>query len=42
MKMKLKPAALATVLLLSGLALSAQAADRKTYIVQIKGEPAAS
>ncbi|HEY4080724.1 MAG TPA: S8 family serine peptidase [Burkholderiaceae bacterium] len=42
MKMKLKPAALATLALLSTLALGAQAQDRKTYIVQLKGEPAAT
>ncbi|PTT91599.1 peptidase S8 and S53 subtilisin kexin sedolisin [Pelomonas sp. HMWF004] len=40
--MKLKPAALATLVLLSGLATSAFAQDRKTYIVQLKDEPAAS
>jgi len=42
MKMKLKPAALATLVLLSGLATSSFAQDRKTYIVQLKDEPAAS
>lgn len=42
MKMKLKPAALATLLLATGLATSAFAQDRKTYIVQLKDEPAAS
>jgi hypothetical protein len=42
MKMKLKPAALATLMLAAGLASSAYAQDRKTYIVQLKGEPAAS
>ncbi len=40
MKMKLKPAALATLVLVSGLATSAFAQDRKTYIVQLKDEPA--
>ena len=38
--MKLKPAALATLALLSTLAAGAQAQDRKTYIVQLKDEPA--
>ncbi|MFG6457705.1 S8 family serine peptidase [Roseateles sp. BYS96W] len=42
MKMKLKPAALATLVLASGLATGAFAQDRKTYIVQLKDEPAAS
>jgi len=42
MKMTLKPAALATLVLLSGLATSAFAQDRKTYLVQLKDEPAAS
>lgn len=42
MKMTLKPAALATLVLLSGLATSSFAQDRKTYIVQLKDEPAAS
>lgn len=42
MNMKLKPAALATLVLLSGLATSSFAQDRKTYIVQLKDEPAAS
>ena len=42
MKMKMKPAALATLVLLSGLATSSFAQDRKTYIVQLKDEPAAS
>ncbi|MEO6278468.1 S8 family serine peptidase [Roseateles sp.] len=42
MKMKLKPAALATLVLLSGLATSSFAQDRKTYIVQLKDEPAVS
>ena len=42
MKMKLTPAALATLVLASGLATSAFAQDRKTYIVQLKDEPAAS
>lgn len=42
MKMKHTPAALATLVLLSGLATSAFAQDRKTYIVQLKDEPAAS
>ena len=42
MKMKLKPAALATLVLLSGLATSSFAQDRKTYIVQLRGEPAAA
>lgn len=42
MKMKLKPAALATLVLFSGLATSAFAQDRKTYIVQLKDEPAVS
>lgn len=42
MKMQLKPAALATLVLLSGLATSSFAQDRKTYIVQLKDEPAAS
>lgn len=37
--LKLKPAALATLALLSSLAV-AQTADRKTYIVQLKDEPA--
>jgi Subtilase family/Fibronectin type-III domain/PA domain/Peptidase inhibitor I9 len=38
--MKLKPAALATLALLSTLAIGAQAQARKTYIVQLKAEPA--
>lgn len=38
--MKLKPAALATLALLSTLAAGAHAQDRKTYIVQLKDEPA--
>ncbi|MFG6468099.1 S8 family serine peptidase [Roseateles sp. BYS87W] len=42
MNMKMKPAALATLVLLSGLATSSFAQDRKTYIVQLKDEPAAS
>lgn len=42
MKMKMKPAALAALVLLSGLATSSFAQDRKTYIVQLKDEPAAS
>ncbi len=42
MKLQLKPAALATLVLLSGLAVGAQADDRKVYIVQLKDEPAAS
>ncbi|WP_457420199.1 S8 family serine peptidase [Roseateles sp. P5_E7] len=42
MKMKLTPAALATLILASGLATGAFAQDRKTYIVQLKDEPAAS
>lgn len=42
MKMKMKPAALATLVLLSGLATSSFAQDRKTYIVQLKDEPAVS
>ncbi|RTL16739.1 MAG: peptidase S8 and S53 subtilisin kexin sedolisin [Burkholderiales bacterium] len=40
--MKLKPAALAALALLSGLATSSFAQDRKTYIVQLKDEPAAT
>jgi hypothetical protein len=42
MKMMLKPAALAALVLLSGVATSALAQDRKTYIVQLKDEPAAT
>ncbi|KQW45648.1 MULTISPECIES: S8 family serine peptidase [unclassified Roseateles] len=42
MKKTLKPAALAALVLLSGLATSSFAQDRKTYIVQLKDEPAAS
>lgn len=42
MMMKLKPAALATLVLLSGLATGAMAQDRKTYLVQLKDEPAAT
>ncbi|MFT7722135.1 MAG: S8 family serine peptidase [Roseateles sp.] len=42
MKMKLKPAALATLVLFSGLATGALAQERKTYIVQLKDEPAVS
>lgn len=38
--MKLKPAALASLVLLSTLAVGAQAQARKTYIVQLKDEPA--
>lgn len=39
MKMKLKPAAIASLVLLSTLAVGAQAQSRKTYIVQLKDEP---
>ncbi|MFG6464471.1 S8 family peptidase [Roseateles sp. DXS20W] len=42
MKMTLKPAALAALVLLSGVATSSLAQSRKTYIVQLKDEPAAS
>lgn len=42
MARKLKPAALATLVLLSGLAAGAMAQERKTYIVQLKDEPVAS
>jgi hypothetical protein len=42
MTMKLKPAALATLVLLSGLATGAMAQDRKTYLVQLNSEPAAT
>ncbi|MBV8034558.1 S8 family serine peptidase [Roseateles sp.] len=42
MKMILKPAALAALVLLSGVATSSLAQSRKTYIVQLKDEPAAS
>ena len=42
MMMKLKPAALATLVLLTGLATNALADARKTYIVQLKDEPAAT
>lgn len=42
MKMKHTPAALAALVLVSGFATSAFAQDRKTYIVQLKDEPAAS
>lgn len=42
MKTTLKPAALAVLVLLSGVATSSLAQSRKTYIVQLKDEPAAT
>ena len=39
MNMKLKPAAIASLVLLSTLAVGAQAQSRKTYIVKLKDEP---
>ncbi|MEJ6001566.1 S8 family peptidase [Paucibacter soli] len=42
MTMKLKPAALATLVLLSSLATAAMAQERKTYLVQLNNEPAAT
>jgi|APLak6261693694_1056211.scaffolds.fasta_scaffold00770_3 hypothetical protein len=42
MTMKLKPAALATLVLLSSLATAAMAQERKSYLVQLKNDPAAT
>lgn len=42
MKISLKPAALAALALVASLAASAQTDERKTYIVQLRDEPAAT